>query len=147
MMMMSTYIIHQMKMKQLENLVSVEAVEDDSELVMRFPKPYCSFSPDEVLISLNSVSFRWPSETAASSSSASSSSVVAVEEEEEKGASLFERVDLCIRATSRIVILGKNGCGKRKEEEEEEDEVHCVQWWMLHYHHHRRHCMHLVSQS
>jgi len=87
-----------MKMKQLENLVAVEAVEEDSELVMKFPKPYCSFSPDEVLISLNHVSFRWPSEGA------------------EAGAegALFERVDLCIRATSRIVILGKNGCGENR---------------------------------
>ena len=110
-----------MKMKQLENLVSVEAVEDDSELVMKFPKPYCSFSPDEVLISLNNVSFHWPSETAGP----------------EQGASLFERVDLCIRATSRIVILGKNGCGERSSS----SSCCCVDS------HHHRHCMYLESQS
>ena len=98
-----------MKMKQLENLVAVEGVEEDSELVMRFPRPYCSFSPDEVLISLSDVSFRWPS---ASSSSSDSEAVGSMEVEEVSEGALFEKVDLCIRATSRIVILGKNGCGE-----------------------------------
>ena len=69
--------------------MEVEGVEEESELVMRFPKPFGVFSADENLISVREASFAWS-------------------EGEEP---LFEHVDFTIGAKARITILGKNGCG------------------------------------
>ncbi len=79
-----------MKMKQLENLMEVEGIEEESELVMRFPRPYGVFGPNENLISVNNASFAW----------------------HEGQAPLFEHVDFTIGSRARIAILGKNGCGE-----------------------------------
>ena len=79
-----------MKMKQLEALVDVEGVEEDSELVMRFPRPYGVFDATENLISVRSAAFGWT----------------------EGEPPLFENVDFCIGSKARIAILGKNGCGE-----------------------------------
>ena len=37
------YYQRKMKMKQLESLLEVEGLEEESELVMRFPRPYGTF--------------------------------------------------------------------------------------------------------
>lgn len=79
-----------MKMKQLENLMEVEGIEEESELVMRFPKPYGIFSPTENLISVKDSAFSWG----------------------DGQPNLFEKVDFTIGARARIAILGKNGCGE-----------------------------------
>jgi ATP-binding cassette subfamily F protein 3 len=78
-----------MKIKQLEGLMEVERVEEDSELVMNFPKPYGVFDSTENMIAIKDVSFSWPGQEP-----------------------LFEKVDFCIGARARLAILGKNGCGK-----------------------------------
>jgi ABC-type transport system involved in cytochrome bd biosynthesis fused ATPase/permease subunit len=78
-----------MKMKQLESLMEVEGVEEDSELIMRFPKPYGIFDATENLISVRDVGFAWS----------------------ETSEPLFEQVDFVVGAKARIAILGKNGCG------------------------------------
>jgi hypothetical protein len=75
-------------MKQLESLMEVEGVEEETELVMRFPKPYGHFSATENLISVRDASFGWTDDNP-----------------------LFEGVDFTIGANARIAILGKNGCG------------------------------------
>ncbi len=77
-----------MKMKQLEGLMEVERVEEDSELVMHFPAPYGVFDSNENMISIKDVSFAWPGQEP-----------------------LFEKVDFCIGTRARLAILGKNGCG------------------------------------
>jgi ATPase subunit of ABC transporter with duplicated ATPase domains len=77
-----------MRMKQLETLMEVEEVEEDSELVMTFPKPFGVFDDDEVLLSGTKMAFGY-----------------AGEEE------LFRDVELVISAKARVAILGKNGCG------------------------------------
>ena len=69
--------------------MEVEGVEEESELVMRFPKPYGIFSPTENLISVKDASFAWS----------------------EDQPPLFEKVDFTIGSRARIAILGKNGCG------------------------------------
>lgn len=79
-----------MKMKQLESLVEVEGLEEDSELVMRFPRPYGVFGASENLISVQNASFAWA----------------------EGAEPLFENVDFTISSKARIAILGKNGCGE-----------------------------------
>lgn len=79
-----------MKMKQLEALMEVEGVEEESELVMRFPKPYGIFNANENLISVRDASFAWS----------------------EDQPPLFEKVDFTIGSRARIAILGKNGCGE-----------------------------------
>lgn len=78
-----------MKIKQLEAMMEVEKVEEDSELVMHFPKPYGVFDLTENLISIKNASFAWP-----------------------ESEPLFEKVDFSIGAKARLAILGKNGCGK-----------------------------------
>lgn len=78
-----------MKIKQLESLMEVEKVEEDSELIMTFPKPYGVFDRNENMISIKNASFAWPDREP-----------------------LFENVDFSIGAKARLAILGKNGCGK-----------------------------------
>ena len=75
-----------MKIKQLEKLMEVDKVEEDSELVLYFPKPNGVFEQNENLISIKNVSFGWPN-----------------------GDPLFTNVDFTISPRSRIAILGKNG--------------------------------------
>ncbi len=87
----SLHLQRKMKMKQLESLMEVEGVEEESELVMRFPKPYGIFSPTENLISVKDASFAWS----------------------EDQPPLFEKVDFTIGSRARIAILGKNGCGEQ----------------------------------
>lgn len=70
--------------------MEVEGVEEESELVMRFPKPYGVFDAGENLISVRDASFAWT----------------------EGGEPLFKDVDFTIGSKARITILGKNGCGK-----------------------------------
>jgi ATPase subunit of ABC transporter with duplicated ATPase domains len=79
-----------MKMKQLESMMEVEGVEEESELVMRFPKPFGVFDAGENLISVRDASFAWA----------------------EGGEPLFKDVDFTIGSKARITILGKNGCGE-----------------------------------
>jgi ABC-type molybdenum transport system ATPase subunit/photorepair protein PhrA len=79
-----------MKMKQLESMMEVEGVEEESELVMRFPKPFGVFDAGENLISVRDASFAWA----------------------EGGEPLFKDVDFTIGSKARITILGKNGCGR-----------------------------------
>lgn len=83
-----------MKMKQLEQLEAVEKVEEETELTLTLPVPYCSFEASSNLISLTNVSFGW-------ADSASNTTNM-----------LFKNVNLVLGPRSRIVILGKNGCGK-----------------------------------
>lgn len=90
-----THSQRKMKMKQLESMIEVEGVEEDSELVMRFPKPFGVFDADENLISVRDVSFSWPTEAG-----------------EAPQPPLFEHVDFTVGAKARIAILGKNGCGE-----------------------------------
>lgn len=97
-----------MKVKQLANLVEIEEVEVDSDVVLKLPTPYCTFTESDTLIRVQDVSFSWDNnvdnDSVANGHSTSSSSF--------KDASvLFSHVDFTISATSRIVILGKNGCG------------------------------------
>lgn len=89
------YPQRKMKMKQLESMMEVESVEEDSELVMRFPRPFGVFDAEENLISVRDVSFSWPTEAG-----------------EEPQPPLFEGVDFTVGAKARIAILGKNGCGE-----------------------------------
>lgn len=77
-----------MKMKQLEQLQEVDVVEEDSDVVIRLPRPYGVFD-GESLVGVSSASFAWPGEE-----------------------SLFEEVDFSVRAGARLAIMGKNGCGK-----------------------------------
>lgn len=79
-----------MKMKQLEALIEVEAVEEDSETVFNLPTPYAVFDPCDALIGISDASFSWS----------------------EEEPPLFEHVDFSVTATSRVAIMGKNGCGK-----------------------------------
>ena len=79
-----------MKMKQLQSIMEVEGVEEESELVMRFPRPYGVFDASENLISVRDASFAWTEGTEP----------------------LFEKVDFTISSKARITILGKNGCGE-----------------------------------
>jgi ATP-binding cassette subfamily F protein 3 len=78
-----------MKMKQLEALVEVEAVEEDAETVFNLPPPYAVFDPSDALIGISCASFSWT----------------------EEEPPLFEDVDFSITATSRVAIMGRNGCG------------------------------------
>lgn len=48
-----------MKMKQLEKLIEIDLIEDETELVLKFPKPYSSFDSNERMITLQDVSFGW----------------------------------------------------------------------------------------
>lgn len=77
-----------MKIKQLENMEEIELIDDDIEGTLTFPTPSGVFSPDEVLIGVDSASFGW---TAADP--------------------LFNDVDFVVMPKSRIGIIGKNGCG------------------------------------
>ena len=70
--------------------MEVEGVEEESELVMRFPRPYGVFSANENLISVRDAAFGWS----------------------DTELPLFEGVDFTIGANARIAILGKNGCGE-----------------------------------
>jgi len=83
-----------MKMKQLQALTEVEGVEDESELVMRFPSPYGSFDPNDNLIAVNGAAFGYGEAVGG------------------QGGLLFSGVDFCVGCRARIAILGKNGCGK-----------------------------------
>jgi ATPase subunit of ABC transporter with duplicated ATPase domains len=78
-----------MKIRQLETLMEIEKVEEESEVVLRFPEPYGVFDTNENLISVKDVSFAWPDEKP-----------------------LFSKVDFCVVPRSRLAILGKNGCGE-----------------------------------
>jgi ATP-binding cassette subfamily F protein 3 len=78
-----------MKMKQLEQLEEVEAIEEDGEVVFNLPAPYAVFDPSDALISIQNVSFSWS----------------------ESEPPLFEEVDFSITASSRVAIMGRNGCG------------------------------------
>mmetsp|Transcript_25219 Transcript_25219/g.24139 ORF Transcript_25219/g.24139 Transcript_25219/m.24139 type:complete len:293 (+) Transcript_25219:379-1257(+) len=78
-----------MKLKQLESLIEVEAVEEDSELVMSFPKPFGVFDRNEDLVKISKASFAWPGEK-----------------------SLFADVEFNVGSKARFALLGKNGCGK-----------------------------------
>ncbi len=78
-----------MKMKQLEALVEVENVESEAEIEFHLPAPYAVFDPCDVLIGIRNASFAWNAEDPP----------------------LFRDVDFSITSTSRIAIMGKNGCG------------------------------------
>ena len=77
-----------MKIKQLESLLEVEKVEEDSELQLHFPKPFGVFDNNENIISVKDVGFGYPGQPL-----------------------LFQDVDFCVGPRSRLAILGKNGCG------------------------------------
>lgn len=77
-------------MKQLQSLIEVDTVQEESELVMKLPTPYGVFSENENLISAKNAAFGWDDENL-----------------------LFSDVDFVINSKARIVILGKNGCGRR----------------------------------
>lgn len=79
-----------MKMKQLSNLIEVEAVEEESETLLRFPFPHGNFSDTEKLITLSDVSFSYGEDVLP----------------------LFTHVEFNITSKSRIAFVGKNGCGK-----------------------------------
>lgn len=87
-----------MKMKQLEKMIEIDMIEDETELVLKFPRPYSSFDSNERMIVLQDVSFGWPTTNAAGDS-------VITEP-------LFQHVNMTIRHGSRIAIVGKNGSGK-----------------------------------
>ena len=79
-----------MKIKQLESLIEIEEVEEDSTTTLKLPKPYCIFNNNDILIRIENLSFKWQGETQP----------------------LFTNVEYSISPSSRIVIVGKNGCGK-----------------------------------
>ena len=78
-----------MKVKQLQALVEVEDVEEESELVLNLPRPHGVFDASEKLLAVRDVSFAWPG-----------------------GEPLFANVDFVVTPRARLAILGKNGCGK-----------------------------------
>ena len=81
-----------MKIKQLESLIEIEEVEEDSNTTLKLPKPYCIFNNNDVLIRIENISFKWQGETHP----------------------LFTNVEYSISPSSRVVIVGKNGCGKSR---------------------------------
>lgn len=83
-----------MKMKQLEKLIEIDMIEDETELILKFPRPYSSFDSNERMIGLTDVSFGWPNAAGDTTQF------------------LFENVNMTIRHGSRIAIVGKNGSGK-----------------------------------
>lgn len=78
-----------MKLRQLEAMLEVEKVDEDAEVEIRFPKPSGVFDSHENIISVKDVSFAWPGEKP-----------------------LFTDTDFCVGPTSRMAVLGKNGCGE-----------------------------------
>ncbi len=88
-----------MKMKQLEKMIEVEKVETESELILKFPKPYCVFDDNETLISVKDLGFAWTNSEDGAATDAPLDY-------------LFENVDFTVNKGARIAILGKNGCGK-----------------------------------
>jgi ATPase subunit of ABC transporter with duplicated ATPase domains len=79
-----------MKIKQLEQLAEVDAVEEEGHLVMHFPEPNGVFEDHETLIEVSGpASFGWPDKEP-----------------------LFTNAEFNVKSKERIVILGKNGCGK-----------------------------------
>jgi len=79
-----------MKIKQLEALVDVEAIEEDSQLIMKFPEPNGVFEDHETLVEVSGpAEFGWPDQE-----------------------NLFSNVEFNVQAKARMVVLGKNGCGK-----------------------------------
>jgi ATPase subunit of ABC transporter with duplicated ATPase domains len=80
-----------MKIKQLEKLVEIEDIEEDSDVTIKLPSPYCVFDSNSTLIQIQNISFGWTNEAKDL---------------------LFSNVDFSISSHARIVILGKNGCGK-----------------------------------
>ena len=121
-----------MKMKQLAALQEVHVAEEDSELVLKLPKPHGIFNGNEKLLSVQNVSFAWPMASAATGAGAADGNVAKEEvkdegkdeeeEEEEENAKpakakkyhkpLFEKVDFVVQARARVAFLGRNGCGK-----------------------------------
>ena len=122
-----------MKMKQLAALQEVNIAEEDSELVLKLPKPHGIFNGNEKLLSIQNVSFAWPKAKAAPAAGEDSASgqnegeegegegdgddghngdeVVAVEAKQYHPP-LFEKVDMVVQAKARLAFLGRNGCGK-----------------------------------
>ena len=78
-----------MKMKQLADMREVEEIEIEPVLTITLPQPAGVFDKSERLLMLNNVAFGWPGEEP-----------------------LFRNVDMSIFPRDRIIILGKNGCGK-----------------------------------
>jgi ATPase subunit of ABC transporter with duplicated ATPase domains len=84
-----------MKKKQLEKLTEVEKLETETELILKFPKPYCVFDETENLICVQNLGFAWTDDDG-----------------NRVGDYLFKDVDFTVCKGSRVAILGKNGCGK-----------------------------------
>lgn len=93
-----------MKMKQLQSaeeackeLVdkNVNFFEDDKHSTIKLPVPTSNYDSDQRLLCLDKVSFGYTTD-----------------EESKPAKLLFENVEMSIYANSRIVFLGKNGCGK-----------------------------------
>ena len=78
-----------MKMKQLADMKEIEEIELEPELTITLPRPAGVFDKSEKLLMLNNVAFGWPGEEP-----------------------LFCKIDMSIFPRDRIIILGKNGCGK-----------------------------------
>lgn len=89
-----------MKMKQLADLTPVAPVEDEADMVINFPRPNGCFDNSLNLISVKDVSFSWPTEEEVSSVGAADQ------------AALFSNIDFTVNPSTRMAILGKNGCGK-----------------------------------
>mmetsp|Transcript_4567 Transcript_4567/g.8621 ORF Transcript_4567/g.8621 Transcript_4567/m.8621 type:complete len:732 (-) Transcript_4567:377-2572(-) len=81
----------QSRIKALNKMKLVDEVVDDPEFRFSFPEPASELSK---VIEVQSVSFGYPKEDG---------SVSKV---------LFDEVDMSVHTTSRIVLLGPNGCGK-----------------------------------
>lgn len=75
-----------MKLRQLEKLVEVEEVEEESELIITLPSPQGYFDESTKLISINDIDYGFPDEDL-----------------------LFRGVQFRVGPRSRICILGKNG--------------------------------------
>lgn len=103
-----------MKLKQLEKLIEVEKQDEDADLILRFPSPYCSIGEDEVLVDMVDVSFRWSADEDHDAAGTGTDPTVAPTPTPPAPPSepLFQSVNITIRAKDRIAILGKNGCGK-----------------------------------
>ena len=109
-----------MKIKQLHSVEEsvkhlfeshMNIFEDDKGSTMKLPSPTSNYESDQRLLCLDKVSFGY-SNSSSSSSSSNTDTDIDSTSTTKPIYYLFENVEMSIYANSRIVFLGKNGCGK-----------------------------------